>query len=237
MGESLLVILEKLGISAKIAKGQKCCGAPAYFTGDFASVDVLIRQNVEYFESFIDEVDAILIPEATCGAMVLEDWKHFMEKDSELKQRIEKLLPKIYMATQYLESKTHLVEYLKEIQKNNQQIRSVTYHDPCHARKVLGIYQEPRKLLEQNYRLIEMADSSSCCGFGGVTMQTEHFELASKVGSKKAKMIQKTQADFVAAECSACRMQLTNALHQEQVEITFLHPLELIAKAIQECNP
>lgn len=237
VGESLLVILEKLGISAKIAKGQKCCGAPAYFTGDFASVDVLIRQNVEYFESFIDEVDAILIPEATCGAMVLEDWKHFMEKDSELKQRIEKLLPKIYMATQYLESKTHLVEYLKEIQKNNQQIRSVTYHDPCHARKVLGIYQEPRKLLEQNYRLIEMADSSSCCGFGGVTMQTEHFELASKVGSKKAKMIQKTQADFVAAECSACRMQLTNALHQEQVEITFLHPLELIAKAIQECNP
>lgn len=237
VGESLLVILEKLGISAKIAKGQKCCGAPAYFTGDFASVDVLIRQNVEYFESFIDEVDAILIPEATCGAMVLEDWKHFMEKDSDLKQRIEKFLPKIYMATQYLESKTHLVEYLKEIQKNNRQIRSVTYHDPCHARKVLGIYQEPRKLLEQNYQLIEMADSSACCGFGGVTMQTEHFELANKVGSKKAKMIQKTQADFVAAECSACRMQLTNALHQEQVEITFLHPLELIAKAIQECNP
>lgn len=237
VGESLLVILEKLGISAKIAKGQKCCGAPAYFTGDFASVDVLIRQNVEYFESFIDEVDAILIPEATCGAMVLEDWKHFMEKDLELKQRIEKLLPKIYMATQYLESKTHLVEYLKKIQKNNQQIKSVTYHDPCHARKVLGIYQEPRKLLEQNYQLIEMVDSSLCCGFGGVTMQTEHFELASKVGSKKAKMIQKTQADFVAAECSACRMQLTNALHQEQVEITFLHPLELIAKAIQECNP
>lgn len=237
VGESLLVILEKLGISAKIAKGQKCCGAPAYFTGDFASVDVLIRQNVEYFESFIDEVDAILIPEATCGAMVLKDWKHFMEKDSELKQRIEKLLPKIYMATQYLESKTHLVEYLKEIQKNNRQTRSVTYHDPCHARKVLGIYQEPRKLLEQNYQLIEMADSSACCGFGGVTMQTEHFELANKVGSKKAKMIQKTQADFVAAECSACRMQLTNALHQEQVEITFLHPLELIAKAIQECNP
>lgn len=237
VGESLLVILEKLGISAKIAKGQKCCGAPAYFTGDFASVDVLIRQNVEYFESFIDEVDAILIPEATCGAMVLEDWKHFMEKDLELKQRIEKLLPKIYMATQYLESKTHLVEYLKKIQKNNQQIKSVTYHDPCHARKVLGIYQEPRKLLEQNYQLIEMADSSLCCGFGGVTMQTEHFELASKVGSKKAKMIQKTQADFIAAECSACRMQLTNALHQEQVEITFLHPLELIAKAIQECNP
>ncbi|WP_297810214.1 (Fe-S)-binding protein [uncultured Helicobacter sp.] len=237
VGESLLVILEKLGISAKIAKGQKCCGAPAYFTGDFASVDALIRYNVEYFESFIDTIDAILIPEATCGAMVLEDWKHFMEKDLELKQRIEKLLPKIYMATKYLESKTNLVEYLNALQKNRgDKKQTLTYHDPCHAKKVLGIYKEPRKLLEQNYQLIEMEDSSSCCGFGGVTIQTERFELASKVGSKKAKMIQKTQANFVAAECSACRMQLSNALHQEQANIVFLHPLELIAKVIQKDN-
>lgn len=233
VGESLLVILEKLGISAKLAKGQKCCGAPAYFTGDFASVDTLIRHNVEYFESFIEEVDAILIPEATCGAMVLEDWKHFMEKDLELKSRIEKLLPKISMATKYLESKTNLVEYLQAIQQNHKNEKpSLTYHDPCHAKKVLGIYKEPRRLLEQNYRLIEMEEPSSCCGFGGVTIQTERFALAKKVGSKKAKMIQKTQADFVAAECSACRMQLSNALHQEQVEIPFLHPLELIAQVI-----
>ncbi|TLD87497.1 (Fe-S)-binding protein [Helicobacter sp. MIT 05-5294] len=237
VGESLLLILEKLGINAKIAKGQKCCGAPAYFTGDFASVDALIRHNVGYFESFIDEVDAILIPEATCGAMVLEDWKHFAQKDSELKARIEKLLPKIFMATKYLESQTNLAEYLESIEKNrNTKKASLTYHDPCHAKKVLGIYKEPRKLLEKNYHLIEMEEPSSCCGFGGVTMQTERFALASKVGSKKAKMIQKTQADFVAAECSACRMQLSNALHQEQVEITFLHPLELIAKAILECS-
>ncbi len=237
VGESLLLILQKLGIRAKLAKKQKCCGAPAYFTGDFASVDALIRHNVEYFESFIDEVDAILIPEATCGAMVLEDWKHFAKKDLALQSRIEKLLPKIFMATKYLESKTNLVEYLKAIEKNRKSEKwSLTYHDPCHAKKVLGIYKEPRRLLEQNYHLIEMEEPSSCCGFGGVTIQTERFALASKVGSKKAKMIQKTQANFVTAECSACRMQLNNALHQEQVKIAFLHPLELIAKAILECD-
>ena len=240
VGESLLVILEALQINAKLAKGQKCCGAPAYFTGDFASVDTLIRQNVEYFESFIEEVDAILIPEATCGAMILEDWKHFMEKDLELKSRIEKLLPKIYMATKYLESQTNLVEILNNIEQNRlkQEFQSpkqtFTYHDPCHARKVLGVYQEPRKLLQQNYQLVEMEDSTACCGFGGVTIQTERFALASNVGSKKTKMIEKTQAQFVVAECSACRMQLSNALYQANVEIPFLHPLELIAKIIKE---
>ncbi|TLD85029.1 (Fe-S)-binding protein [Helicobacter sp. MIT 11-5569] len=233
IGESLLLILEKLGINAKLAKGQKCCGAPAYFTGDFESVDALIRHNVEYFESFIDEVDAILIPEATCGAMVLEDWERFMQKDSTMQERIKKLLPKIYMATQYLESQTNLVEYLAKLQGDSPKTENVTYHDPCHARKVLGIYKEPRKLLAQNYQLIEMENPNACCGFGGVTIQTERFELAQKVGSKKAKMIADTNANFVAAECSACRMQLSNALHQEKVAIPFSHPLELIAKAIR----
>ena len=49
----------------------------------------------------------------------------------------------------------------------------------------------------------------------------------------RAKMIAETKADFVAAECSACRMQLSNALHQENVAIPFKHPLELIAQAIK----
>ncbi|WP_299546746.1 (Fe-S)-binding protein [uncultured Helicobacter sp.] len=233
IGESLLLILEKLGISAKLAKGQKCCAAPAYFTGDFHSVDTLIRHNVEYFESFIDEVDAILIPEATCAAMVLEDWERFMQKDSTMQERIKKLLPKIYMATQYLESKTNLTELLANLQGEKPKKTSITYHDPCHARKVLGVYKEPRKLLEQNYTLIEMENSNACCGFGGVTMQTERFELAQKAGSKKARMIADTHANFVAAECSACRMQLSNALYQEEIKIPFSHPLELIAKAIR----
>lgn len=232
IGESLLLILEKLGIDAKLAKKQKCCGAPAYFTGDFKTVDELIRYNVEYFESFIDDVDAILIPEATCAAMILEDWERFMQKDSIMQERIKKLIPKIYMATHYLESKTNLAEFLANLQGKKPKEKSITYHDPCHARKVLGVYKEPRRLLAQNYTLIEMENSNTCCGFGGVTIQTERFELAQKVGSKKARMIENTKADFVAAECSACRMQLNNALHQENVKIPFSHPLELIANAI-----
>ncbi|MDD6055462.1 MAG: (Fe-S)-binding protein [Helicobacter sp.] len=236
VGESLLFILEKLGFNAKLAKAQKCCAAPAYFTGDFNSVDSLIRHNVEYFESFINEVEAILIPEATCAAMVLEDWERFMKNDSKMLDRIHKLLPKIHMATQFLEQNTNLTNLLKEAQKGREKIQTITYHDPCHARKVLNIYKEPRKLLSQNYNIIEMEDSNACCGFGGVTMQTEKFHLANKVGNKKAKMIEKTKADFVAAECSACRMQINNALHTNNINTTFLHPLELIANALKTCE-
>ena len=73
IGKSLLYILEQLQIDVLIPKKQLCCGAPAYFTGDFDTVDYLIKQNIEYFEIFIDELDAIIVPEATCSAMLKID--------------------------------------------------------------------------------------------------------------------------------------------------------------------
>jgi glycolate oxidase iron-sulfur subunit len=78
-----------------------------------------------------------------------------------------------------------------------------------------------------------MSDSNSCCGFGGVTMQSEKYHLAKKVGKEKAKMINKTKATIVSAECSACRMQIVDSLGRTNSKVTFLNPIELIAKALK----
>lgn len=232
VGESLLGILKELDIGAFLAKKQLCCGAPAYFTGDFPTVEFLVKKNIEYFESFIDEIEAIIIPEATCSAMIKADWVHFLEsqKEYEWVDRAKKLLPKIYMATEFLEKKTNLKELLAKKGKKLDEV--ITYHDPCHARKVQGIFKEPRALLAQNYKLVEMEDPNRCCGFGGVTFQTQKYEYTLKAGEPKAKMIKSSGANIVAAECSACRMQLVNVLNHFNVDINFAHPLELIYKAL-----
>ena len=109
----------------------------------------------------------------------------------------------------------------------------VTYHDPCHARKMQGIYEEPRTLIKQNYVIDEMSDPNVCCGFGGVTMQTEKFHFAQAAGKPKAAMIKATGAPVVAAECSACRMQITNSLFEAEVDAVFKNPIELIAEALE----
>jgi len=231
IGKSLLEILKVLEIDAYLIKNQLCCGAPAYFTGDFDTVDYLAKHNIKYMETFIDELDAVIIPEATCSAMVKVDYIHFFHDQQEWKERAQKLTPKIYMATEYLEKCTNL----KEILANKKQKMSelVTYHDPCHARKMQGIYKEPRELISQNYILKEMSDSNRCCGFGGVTIQTEKYDLAKAAGMPKAAMIRDSKADIVSAECSACRMQITNSLFQDEVDVIFKNPLELIAKALK----
>ncbi|RUM65850.1 MAG: glycerol-3-phosphate dehydrogenase [Sulfurospirillum sp.] len=234
IGKSLVEILEKLNIEVFIPKEQQCCGAPAYFTGAVDSVERMTKKNIAYFESFMDEYDAMLIPEATCSAMVKHDWAVFFKNHHmpEWEERAKKVSEKIFMATQWLHDNTDLAQILAEKGKKFDEI--VTYHDPCHARKVQGIWQEPRNLLSKNYPMQEMSDPNRCCGFGGVTMQTEKFHLAELAGKPKAAMIKETKATYVSAECSACRVQISESLNNSgDSETIFKNPLELIAEALK----
>jgi glycolate oxidase iron-sulfur subunit len=231
IGDSLLEILEHLEIDAFLAKDQKCCSAPAYFTGDFDTVDHNAKFNIEYFEKFADDVEAILVPEATCSAMLKIDYAHYFHDQPEWKARAEAVMSKVFMATEWLQNHTELESILA---KKKQNTKIVTYHDPCHARKMQGIYEEPRSLIRQNYKIVEMSDPNSCCGFGGVTMQSEKYHFAKAAGTPKAAMIKETQADVVSAECSACRMQINASMNYAEVDTVFKNPIELIADALRE---
>ncbi len=231
VGDSLLEILEALEIDAFLAKQQKCCSAPAYFTGDFATVDNNAKFNIEYFESFSSDVEAIIVPEATCSAMLKIDYEHYFHDQPEWQARAKAIKEKIFMATEWLQHHTHLEQLLASKKKD---MKIVTYHDPCHAKKMQGIHQEPRNLISKNYNIVEMSDPNSCCGFGGVTMQSEKFHFAEAAGKPKAAMIKNTGAEIVSAECSACRMQINNSMHGAGVEAVFKNPIELIAEALKK---
>ncbi|HEF3295314.1 TPA: (Fe-S)-binding protein [Campylobacter jejuni] len=228
---AVLKIAKELKINVDLMKEQVCCGAPQFFTGDFKSVEVLAKKNIEYFEKKLEKLDVIIVPEATCSAMLKIDYEHFfiMQNDLDWAKRAKCVSSKIYMASEYFYKFTSLEEILKTKNKFNY---SITYHDPCHARKMQGVFKEPRELLKTNYHFVEMSNSNTCCGFGGVSMQTDYYDRALSVGLKKAQMIDESKASVVSAECSACRMQISNALEQNSSKVVFASPLELIAKAL-----
>ncbi len=231
--KAVLSIAKELKINVDLMKEQVCCGAPHFFTGDFKSLESLAKKNVEYFEKKLESVEYIITPEATCSAMLSVDLEHFftMIKEEQWAKRAAKIAPKIKLATWYFYEKTPLLELLKTKGKRD---LLLTYHDPCHARKMQGVFKEPRAFLKVNYRFAEMSDSNACCGFGGVSMQSDYYENTLKVGLKKAKMIDESGASVVSAECSACRMQISNALTQNQSKVVFKSPLELIAQALKQ---
>lgn len=228
---AVLDIAKALKINVDLLKKQKCCGAPQYFTGDFKSVANLAKKNVSYFEKKLVNLDAIIVPEATCSAMLNVDYEHFFDLQSEKEwaKRAGAVAKKIVLATKYFYEATNLAQMLESKGKSD---LLVVYHDPCHARKMQGVFKEPRALLGANFKLTELSQINACCGFGGVSMQTNHFDKALQVGIKKARDIKASGAQVVSAECSACRMQISNALEHEKAEVLFKNPLELIASVL-----
>lgn len=230
---SVLKIAKALNINVDLMKEQSCCGAPQFFTGDFKNVEILAKKNIEYFEKKLENLDAIIVPEATCSAMLNVDYEHFFEMQNEIEwaKRAKKVASKITLATKYFYENSKLLELLKS--KNKQELL-ITYHDPCHAKKMQGVFKEPRELLKANFNFVELSGVDTCCGFGGVSMQSENYANSLKVGLKKVADIKQSKANIVSAECSACRMQISNALEQDKAETIFANPLELIAKALED---
>ena len=230
-GEGLLKILKELGISAHLMKKQLCCAAPAYFTGDFATVEANAKKNIAYFEKVLESCEAIICPEATCSAMLKVDYERFFEHDEHWKERAKKVMSKLYLATEYFVKFTNLEQILEQKTEGKEK-PALVYHDPCHARKMQGVWREPRALLSRIFTLKNSGDEISCCGFGGVTTQSQNYHLARAAGLSRANTLSKACANVVSAECSACKMQLNNSLNLASSELRCKNPIELIASAL-----
>ena len=230
-GEGLLKILKELGISAHLMKKQLCCAAPAYFTGDFATVEANAKKNIAYFEKVLESCEAIICPEATCSAMLKVDYERFFEHDEHWKERAKKVMSKLYLATEYFVKFTNLEQVLEQKTEGKEK-PALVYHDPCHARKMQGVWREPRALLSRIFELKNSGDETSCCGFGGVTTQSQNYHLARAAGLSRANTLSKAGANVVSAECSACKMQLNNSLNLASSGLRCKNPIELIAAAL-----
>jgi glycolate oxidase iron-sulfur subunit len=110
---------------------------------------------------------------------------------------------------------------------------AVTYHDPCHLKKSLGISAEPRLLLAANprYRLIEMEGADSCCGSGG-SFTLQHYDLSKRIGKRKRDNIVATGASVVATSCPACMLQIGDMLSQSGDKLAIRHPVEIYAETL-----
>ena len=73
----------------------------------------------------------------------------------------------------------------------------VTYHDPCHLKKSLKVFDEPRVVIQAapGYRLTEMAQPDWCCGMGG-SFNLEHYDISKGIGQKKAAQIKSHRSRY-----------------------------------------
>ena len=110
----------------------------------------------------------------------------------------------------------------------------VTYHDSCHLKKSLGVFNEPRELIRANpaYRLTEMQQADACCGMGG-SFNLHHYDISRKIGMLKREQIAATGCSLVATGCPACMLQLADMLSQAGEQVAIKHPIEIYHETLR----
>ncbi|HAH49346.1 heterodisulfide reductase-related iron-sulfur binding cluster [Gimesia sp.] len=216
-------VLQANGCEVVIPKTQACCGAIHYHSGaDQAALEFALK-NLAAFE--LDDIDAIIVNVAGCGAM-LKDYGHIAEEiegvSAEHKEQLKQLASKFKDVSEFLFE-------LGPIAPQGEIPHSATYHDACHLVHAQKVQNQPRKLLEliPGLNLIPLNESTICCGAAGSYNLTQP-EMADQLGKRKLKNILDTGAQIVISGNVGCTLQIDSKLRQSHQPLWVAHPMELL---------
>lgn len=232
VGEAALAALKHHGVRVSLAPEQGCCGIPALSSGDTATFFRLVRYHLTLFhpESF----DYLVTACATCAATIKNLWPLTARDLSPEEQALVAAL-----ASKTLDISQFLVGQggPAVVPVAGDGAIPLTYHDPCHLKKSLGVADQPRALIRANprYRLEEMAEADWCCGCGGM-FNLQHYGLSVAIGRRKRDHIVESGCAVVATGCPACMLHLTDLLSQGGDRVQVRHTVEIYAEALGKPN-
>lgn len=233
VAKAVVDVLTHHGVGVLIFENMGCCGIPAVSLGDSVTFNRLLRHNIEKFRQ--ENFDYLITACATCTATIRNIWPLMLQDQSEtIKAEVAGIAQKSFDISQFLVSKVGLAT---GIAKRTDTPVAVTYHDPCHLAKSLGVTAEPRALIAANpdYVLNEMADADRCCGLGGV-FSLRHYQISAAIGKQKQANIAAAKSAEVATGCPACMIQIADMLSQSKLRMKVKHPVEIYAAALNRIS-
>lgn len=227
MGQACIKALRHHKVAIFMPAELACCGIPAVCSGDADGMLKELKANLEILGK--SEYDYILTPCASCTSTIKELWPEYAARLGEAERRQAEAL-----AAKAMDINVFLVEVLgvKPVEPKNRATK-VTYHDPCHLVKSMGITKEPRMVLGANpdYKFEEMPEHDRCCGCGG-SFTLFHYDYSRQIGQRKRDNIIKSGAKVVATSCPACMMQLENMLALNSDQVTVKHTMQIYAETL-----
>lgn len=199
--------LNKMGIDfIQLADLEKCCGSPMLNAGYKDDFKKLAEENLKIFKE--RGISKIITNCPGCYLHFSKIYPEYLGDDWDIE--VEYFLVELW----------NLVEAGKV--KLKQKDGSVTYHDPCHIGRAIGIYDIPRKILEASgYELKEMElnkEYSLCCGAGG-TANINAEETSKKMADERLRMANETGADMLTSPCVLCTYQFDSHNENKKLNI------------------
>ena len=192
-------VLVRNGVEVTVPRSQVCCGAIHTHVGDIERARELARRNVDAFGSL--PIEAVVTASAGCGTR-MKEYGELLEGDPEYAERAEELSARVMDIHEFLAA-------LPLDPPRGELDVTVTYQDACHLSHTQGVRGQPRELLESipGLRMVEMRDSTRCCGAGGTYTITQR-EMSLRLLEDKMAAVEDTGAGVVATGNPGCMIQL-----------------------------
>ena len=218
-------MLNHFGIEPQILGNEEyCCCSPLIRTGQVkkpiykkqedgskelvGELDVgeVINHNVEEFKS--RGVEHLIYSCSGCYRTTTLDWPKFYRERGGI-------LP---FSTQHLSQFLALRFKKGELKWKRGYNEKVTYHDPCHLGRHVGILDAPREVIKSipGIEFIEMERNrydSKCCGAGG-GFKAGFGKNATSVASRRIEEALETGATTLISSCVFCKLNFMDAVKE-----------------------
>src|SRR4030042_2366046 len=165
--ESLINVLQTLGYETVLPVGEVCCGAPLRTLGIEEEAIELAKKNLGIFSRL--NVEAILSLCPTCTLTIKVEYPKLIG---------EGLVNAVDISSFFINKLDH-----SQFSLLSSNLKSASYHDPCHLKYGLGIEREPREIIRNiGVDLIETG-GNRCCGFAGI-FSLSYRELSQRLLNK-----------------------------------------------------
>lgn len=224
IGESAVKVLNKKGYEVVFPDKQSCCGAPAVYSGDAKTGEKLAKQNIEALEG--SNADYIVSACPTCTEALAKKFVNRLENDKAWYERAKKVAEKSIDFVKLID----IINDGKEGKKGN---KKVTYHTSCHLKRSMGIFEEPRRVLNSaGCEVVEMKETDRCCGMAG-SYGVKFPEISEPILKRKLQNIEDAGVDTLAVDCPGCLMQLRGGLDKSNSKVKAKHTAEILAEQIK----
>lgn len=213
-------ILEKAGCTVHYNSHQTCCGQPAYNSGYWKESATLAKKFLQDFNLDMP----IVSPSGSCSSYIIHHYPQVLADEQDYLKLHSNIKNKVFELSDFL--------------VNNMQVTAlgsvfphkVTMHDSCSALREYGIKDQPRLLLSQvkGLELIEMAESETCCGFGG-TFAVKHSAISTAMVEKKVQHALATGAKYIISTEASCLMNINAYCHKHALPIKGIHLADVLA--------
>lgn len=216
---NMVKVLEKACCDVEYNTNQTCCGQPAFNAGFWEDSKKVAAKFLKDFEG----TEYIVAPSASCVGFVRNYYNTLFENSS-LHNSVKDISKRIFEFTEFLTKIIKIENYGAVLNAK------ATYHDSCAALRECQIKEGPRKLLSKvkGLELIEMEDTSTCCGFGGsFAVKFEAISIA--MADQKVTHALDTNAEYIISTDLSCLMHLEGYINKKELPIKTMHIADVLA--------